>query len=412
MTHFSTEFFRQNRQSLRKLLGNHQLVVVTAHGVLQRTADTTFPFAQERNFWYLTGIDEPDIVLVLDGAEEFVIAPPVDAVRDVFDGALDAKAVTKRSGITTVLPYAEGWNQLKASLHTHATAHTILPGPVYHQQYALYANPARRRLLERIKRLNPGLDLQDARPALTKLRSVKQPAEIAAITEAVRITTQTIDTLRQQQTLQAFANEYELEAAITAAFRRSGAHGHAYTPIVASGAHATTLHYVANDGRINPGELIVVDVGAEIENYAADITRTLCSRPLTPRQRAVADGVREVQHYAAVLIAPGLQLRDYEAAVATKMGEVLQSLGLVTSTHDTDMIRRYYPHATSHFLGLDVHDVGDYHTPLEPGMVLTCEPGIYIPEEGIGVRLEDDLVVTATGSKNLSASCSYDPSIV
>ena len=94
------------------------------------------------------------------------------------------------------------------------------------------------------------------------------------------------------------------------------------------------------------------------------------------------------------------------------MGEVLQSLGLVTSTHDTDMIRRYYPHATSHFLGLDVHDVGDYHTPLEPGMVLTCEPGIYIPEEGIGVRLEDDLVVTATGSKNLSASCSYDPSIV
>jgi Xaa-Pro aminopeptidase len=152
----------------------------------------------------------------------------------------------------------------------------------------------------------------------------------------------------------------------------------------------------------------VVDVGAEVECYAADITRTLSLQPPSDRQQAVLDAVKDVQQAAAAFLQPGVDLKTYENYVATQMGRALVRLGLATNPDDRAALRRYYPHATSHFLGLDVHDVGDYSAPLEPGMVLTCEPGIYIPEEGIGVRLEDDLLVTKTGTQNLSGDCAYD----
>jgi Xaa-Pro aminopeptidase len=164
------------------------------------------------------------------------------------------------------------------------------------------------------------------------------------------------------------------------------------------------LHNVANNAKLLSGELIVCDVGAEVSHYAADLTRTVVRGKPTDRQMAVYEAVLASQQYALSLLKPGIKLRTYEHKVARFVGQQLKSLGLI-KTLDHDSIRKYFPHATSHFMGLNVHDVGDYEKPLQPGVVITCEPGIYIPEEGIGVRLEDDILITADGHNVMSAGC-------
>ncbi len=411
-THFRSDFFSGNRQSLRERIKRDALVVVAANGVLQRSADTTFPFAQERNFWYLTGIDTPDVVLIMNGSDEFLILPPANATRDVFDGRIDTNQLIQQSGISEVLPHAVGWKKLKAVVQKQPDVYTIRTGPLYERNHGMYLNPARQRLQEQLRRISREVDLKDVRAEITRLRSIKQQPEIEAIREAVHITTESVDTVRKAAFLKACVYEYELEAMLSAEFRRLGASGHAYTPIVANGANATVLHYVANNAQLYDDRLTVVDVGAEYSHYAADITRTLCATKLTKRQQNIVTAVREVQQYALSLLKPGCLLRDYEKQVAGRMGKALQSLGLVARADDTAAVRRYYPHATSHFLGLDVHDVGAYEQPLAEGMVLTCEPGIYIPEEGIGVRLEDDILITSDGHENLSANCSYEPYVL
>ncbi|QQS18313.1 aminopeptidase P N-terminal domain-containing protein [Candidatus Saccharibacteria bacterium] len=407
-SYFSSDFFVGNRQKLRTMLSKGEIAIFTAAGTVQRTGDTTYPFSQDRNFWYLTGIAAPDVMLVMDADGEYLILPEGDAVREVFDGAINPMELSARSGIASVFSQREGWARLKTQLQDAATIATIVPGPVRHKQAAFYVNPARRQLVQRLRRIARNAQFTDVRSNLAKLRAIKQPCEQAAIAEAVGITTDTLNDIRSARRLKSFQNEYELEAAISNGLRSRGATGHAYSPIVASGHHATTLHYVTNNGIVERNELIVVDVGAEVENYAADITRTLSPTEPTKRQVAVLAAVQAVQQQALGLLGPGVMLKDYEQAVAREMGKALVSLGLATNKDDYDALRRYYPHATSHFLGLDVHDVGDYRAPLEPGMVLTCEPGLYIPEESIGVRLEDDVLVTKTGIKNLSANCSYD----
>lgn len=407
-SHFEAGFFVGNRRRLRERVGDSAPIVVTANGLLQRSADTTMPFAQDRNFWYLTGLDKPDLVLVMTEAQTYLILPPSNAVRDVFDGALDTAALSVHSGVSSVLSAREGQAQLVADIRRAGRVHTLKPPTAYHRHYAFYANPARQRLWRKLSRAVATTAIHDVRSEIAYLRARKQPAEIEAIKTAVAVTTEVIDELRQADRLRQFTYEYALEAALGAGFRARGASGHAYTPIIASGPHATTLHYVDNSGRLHAGELLVVDVGAEVECYAADITRTLSLQPPSDRQQAVLDAVKDVQQAAAAFLQPGVDLKTYENYVATQMGRALVRLGLATNPDDRAALRRYYPHATSHFLGLDVHDVGDYSAPLEPGMVLTCEPGIYIPEEGIGVRLEDDLLVTKTGTQNLSGDCAYD----
>ena len=407
---FTSDFFTTNRKNLRRKLPDAvHMVVMTANGLQQKSNDTTYSFSQDRNFWYLTGLEEPNITLVLDGANEYLSMPKSNAVRDTFDGAISEDELTHRSGIRAILSYEEGWKRLSATLSHQKTVGVCASGPLFQQTMGLYVHPARRVLLEKLRRLARGVALSDIRPILARLRQIKQLPEIAAITEAVRITTDALEIIRKQTSLQRYSYEYELEAALSYEFRKQGAGGHAYSPIVAAGKHATTLHYVANSGPLGQEDLIVVDVGAEYNLYAADITRTLSITPPSSRQKNVVEAVREVQQQASRLLRPGCYLRDYETKVVSYMGEKLKSLGLITSTHDTQAIRHYFPHATSHFLGLDVHDVGDYSKALVPGMVLTCEPGIYIPEEGIGVRIEDDIVITDSGNHNLSRHCSYLP---
>lgn len=402
---FDSSFFKENRERLKGLFTGTAPIVLTANGLLQRNNDATYSFRQDSNFWYLTGLEDPDIILVIDKSKEYLIVPGRSDSREAFDGHLDVEALQKRSGIQEVLDEKSGWKQLDARLKKVHHVATLAAPAAYVDAHGFYTNPARRRLVRLVKQANPNLELLDLRPHLTRMRSIKQDQELAAIKQAIALTANTLKKL-QKKGFQKYTHEYQLEADITAGFRKSGS-GHAYTPIVAAGSNACTLHYVSNNAEIPADGLVLLDVGAEISNYAADITRTYAVNEPTKRQLQVWEAVSAVQQYAFDLLKPGVLMQEYEKQMEHYMGEKLRELGLI-KTIEHDAVRKYYPHATSHFLGLDVHDIGDYERPLEAGMVLTVEPGIYIPEEGIGIRIEDDVLITETGIEVLSDNLPRD----
>lgn len=399
---FNSDFFATNRRRLRELFTGTAPIIVTANGLLQKGADSTYAFSQDANFWYLTGIDEPDIVLVMDRDKEYLVVPSRSASRQAFDGAVDYGHLIQRSGVKDVLDDQEGWSRLGGRLKKVKHAATLAVPLPYVEQYGMYTNPARAALVERLKAYNPELDLLDLNLHLARLRMIKQPSEIEAIQQAIDITSASIRDATKLAKLKKYAYEYELEAEIARGFRGRGSSGHAFEPIVAAGERACTLHNVSNSGALSADELIIMDVGAEVEHYAADITRTISlgGKP-SRRQQAVHEAVLEVQNYALSILKPGIMVRDYERDIEQFMGEKLRELGLIkTISHEE--VRKYYPHATSHFLGLNVHDVGEYDRPLEAGVVMTVEPGIYIQEESIGIRIEDDILMTPKGPKILS----------
>lgn len=400
-SYFTSDFFAANRLRLRELFTGTAPIVVSANGLLQRGADSSYAFAQDANFWYLTGIDEPDIVLVMDRDREYLIVPERSQSREAFDGAITEEALTRRSGIQTIYHDKEGWDQLGGRLKKVKHIATIAASPAYAEHYGLYTNPGRATLVNRLKSCNFEAELLDLTPHMVRLRMVKQAPELAAIQAAINITVSAMKDALRPSKLMKYAHEYELEAELTRGFRRRGASGHAFEPIVASGERACTLHNVANNGAFAAGELVVVDVGAEVEHYAADITRTKSLGAPSRRQQAVHAAVADAQQFAFSLLQPGVLLRDYEHEVALFLGEKLRELGLIKTISD-ETIREYCPHAISHHLGLNVHDASDYDRPLEPGMVITVEPGIYIPKEAIGVRIEDDVLITTKGIKILT----------
>ncbi len=407
---FTPDFFANNRQRLRASV-QHAPIVITANGNMQRAGDEAHAFVQDSNFWYLTGLSEADLVLVITETDEFLIAPTLSLERQVFDGAYDIAGLTSRSGVRTVLDERQGWQRVRQELRRVQTVATLAAAPSFMPRHQLYTLPYRRRLITKLKRMEPGIVVQDIRTILADMRCTKQPAELQALQRAIDITAETLREVTQDNRLRETTWEYELEAAISYGFRSRGASGHAFAPIVGAGRHSTTLHHANNEGRIGAQDVIVLDVGACVEHYAADITRTVSRTSFTPRQYAVFEAVARVQKYALGLLKPGVLLQDYERAVAQRMGEELVGLGLVT-TPSFKTTRTYFPHATSHFLGLDTHDVGDYMQPLAENMVLTCEPGIYIPEENIGIRLEDDVLITPAGNQVLSHACPQTISLV
>ena len=403
-SHFGPDFFSANRDTLRQAFGGGAPIVIAGNGVMQRGSDEPSPFHQDSNFWYLTGLSGPDLTLVMTKNDTYVIVPSLSAVREAFDGAHDLATYAARSGITSYLNEREGWTRLRHTVRTEKQAATLFSPPHYIKQYGLYSLPFRSRLISRLRRMAPDIVLHDLRFHLATLRAVKQPEELLALQKAINITSDSLQEIIKGSEFSEAANEYEIEAALTYQFRKRGAEDHAFSPIVGAGTHGVTLHHIENNGSVHPEDLVVLDVGAAVEHYSADITRTVSKRPVTGRKAEVFRAVEAVQEHALSLIKAGMLYRDYEHAVEKRMGQELVKLGIISDpTHEN--IRRYYPHATSHFLGLDTHDVGNYHEPLQAGMVITCEPGIYIPEEGIGVRIEDDILITADGYKNLSGAC-------
>ncbi|MEK7059545.1 MAG: Xaa-Pro peptidase family protein [Patescibacteria group bacterium] len=398
---FTSEFFAGNRQRLRELFTGTAPIVVAANGLLQRGGDSSYGFTQDANFWYLTGIDEPDLVLVMDRDKEYLIVPERSTSRQAFDGVLDEDKMRHVSGIQIIYSDKSGWEQLANRLKKVKHAATLATPPAYIEHYGLYTNPARANLVTRLKAEKNELELLDLSPHLNRLRMIKQPVELEAIQAAINITAASVKEATRPAKLRSYGHEYQIEAELSRGFRRRGASGHGFEPIVASGARACTLHNVANSGTLQADELMLLDVGAEVEHYSADITRTIALGTPTRRQQAVHSAVLDVQAYAFSLLRSGVLLKEYEQQIEHYMGEKLRELGLLkTISHENT--RAFYPHATSHFLGLNVHDVGDYERPLELGTVLTVEPGIYIPSEGIGVRIEDDVLITPKGIKILS----------
>ena len=401
--YFSAEFFVGNRARLKDFVQDTAPIILTANGLLQQSTDSTYPFKQDGNFWYVSGINEPDITLVIDKNTEYLILPEQSNYQRYFNGAIDSSKLSKISGINNVLLHNEGENLLHSLLKKSKKVATLTPSPSFVKEMGFYTNPSRQAFISRIHDKNDKCEFLDLRKQFGQLRMVKQQSEIEAIQSAIDVTIKTLQSLKKK--INSYGFEYQVDADIAHGFRSNGADGVAFDSIVAGGANACIVHYMDNNDTLRKDDLLLFDVGAEANGYAADISRTYSRGIASERQKQVHAAVCEVQDYAYSLLKPGVLLREYEKQIREFMGIKLQELSLIDNL-DPAEIRKYYPHSTSHFLGFDVHDVGDYDRPLESGVVITVEPGIYIPEEGIGVRIEDDILITKSGSINLSRKLS------
>jgi Xaa-Pro aminopeptidase len=269
------------------------------------------------------------------------------------------------------------------------------------------------RFAEKMKHDFPVHTYERLAPIITDLRLVKEPEEIVQIQKACDLTNEGFR--RVLKFVKPGLKEYEVEAEFTHEFMRKGGTGHSYSPIIASGANGCILHYNTNYNTCNDGDLLLMDVGAEYGNYAADMTRTIpVNGKFSPRQRQVYEAVLRILKAATLMLKPGTTIEKWHAEVCKLMEKELVGLGLISKddlknqTADSPAYFKYYMHGTGHFLGLDVHDVGSRQVIFENGMVMTCEPGIYIPEEGIGIRLENDIMI-AEEPVNLMAHIPVEP---
>ncbi len=392
-------FFTGNRQALLEQLKKGALVVMTGYGEVQRSHDSAHRFEQEANFWYLTGVEQADWWLIMDGTHgtEWLVAPDRDEVQQVFDGAADTERSREVSGIKTILTRDDAMRRLRELAKHHSIVYTT-EQPAYLREHATFQlNSAQTDLKKVLERTFQ--NVQVCNRELATLRTIKKPEEIAAIEKAIKVTVTAFEYMKKALPVAKY--EYELQAVLDYEIRRQGARGHAYDPIVAGSLNACTLHYVHNEAPLNKKGLVLFDVGARIDGYAADISRTYTLSTPTKRQQAVHDAVREAQVACIELLRPGLAFSDYHKSCEEIMKAALKSLNL-----SPERYREYFPHAMGHGLGVDVHDPLAGYDSLQPGMVLTVEPGIYIRDEAIGVRIEDDILITDTGHKNLSVALS------
>lgn len=394
------DFFISNRQRLiEKTQGG--VIVLSAYAALQRGNDAAFYFEQEANFWWLTGIEVPDWWLIIDGQrnKSWLVSPKVSEINQIFDGSLSLESAKMISGVDYVLTEDAAMALLRDLAKKHSVVHSI--GDPEHTEYFNFVlNPAPKRLWSILERIFP--DVQDCRLELAKLRAIKQPGEIAAIKKAIKLTVDGFKSLHQK--LPDLGYEYEIEAEFSYYFKKHGATGHAYDPIVAGGKNACTLHYDLNRAKLKKNSLVLMDIGARADGYAADISRSYAVGEPTQRQRQVHSAVEAAQREVIALLKPGLAIGVYYRTVDVIMKTALIDLGLLDSMDDNQTYRRYFPHSIGHGLGVDVHDSLGRPSEFLAGMVLTVEPGIYIPAEGIGVRIEDNILITEKGHINLSTA--------
>jgi Xaa-Pro aminopeptidase len=376
----------------------HHPIVLTAHTALQAKSDMAYKFVQEPSFLYYTGINEPDWKLLFDGSEWHLERPSISSSKELFDGSLASDVATQISGVVSVLVPNEVHSLLENAAKKFKKVATLAQDPMK-KYYEFSQNPAQARLNRSLSRVFS--ETVNCRAVVRRARALKSAEELDVQQRAIDLTVKTFAEVRAA--LPRFSHEFEIEAVFNAAFRATGAGGHAYDPIVASGAHACTLHYGENRDALPKNGLVLIDIGAQVGGYAADITRTYALGTPSTREVQVHAAVEAAHKAIIALIKPGLLFAKYQDLVDDIMKDALHGLGLLYSYDDNDTYRKYFPHAIGHGLGIDVHEsLGGYDS-FQAGMVLTVEPGIYIPEEGIGVRIEDDILVTTTGNKNLSA---------
>lgn len=376
------------------------LAVIAGYDQMQLSGDMPAPFLQESNFWWLSGIEQPGWKIIIDGARgrATLVRPGLSSVQQTFEGDIDDEQALAASGAAAVIAEADFERELQQLARTHTRVITTMNAV----DGEFHGNPAQHINKSRLERIF--VSVEPCNKELAELRAIKQPAELERIQKAVAISMRAFTNVRDAW--QSYKGEYEIEADFTREFRRKNA-THAYAPIVAGGPRACTLHYGANEHKIHARDAVVIDIGARFKGYAADITRTYCRQP-SKRVLEVHGAVARAERAIIGLLRPNVLVQDYLRQVDDIMKDELGSLGLISSPTDTAGYRRYFPHAVSHGLGVDVHDSLGAPRYFKPGMVLTVEPGIYIPEQSIGVRIEDDIVITASGAQNLSGRLSTD----
>jgi len=391
------DFFKKNRAKLAEAVKGAP-VILTAYTEMQRCNDEAWRFEQETNFWYLTGVEAPNWQVVLEDGRTTLIAPDVSKISQIFNGSLALDVAQTISGADKIITCDTAAKFLRDLAKKHGSVYTIFPQNATDFEFSL--NPAPAILIAKLRK--NFTKVKDIRPELHRLRAIKQPAEIMMLRRAINLTRSAFQIVKAE--LSDYSFEYEAQARFSYEFERAGA-THAYDPIVAGGKNAVTLHYNANCAGLTKGDLVLMDVGARYGGYCADVTRTYANGEVSPRQKAVHTAVKDAKNAIVDLLKPGLAVRDYLEKSDEIVRQALQSLDLLQKPDD---FRKYFPHAVSHGLGIETHDPLGQPKTFQPGMVLTVEPGIYIPEENIGVRLEDDILITEGSHENLSGHLSDD----
>ncbi len=413
-----SSLFITNRNRLVQHLKPKAIAILNTNDVAPTSGDGTRPFIQQTDFFHLCGIDQPNCILVLcPNAEdkkhrEILFIPETNSEIALWEGEkYSREEATTVSGIQTVY-----WMSMfeKILRPLVIASEYIYLNTNEHLRADSLVETRDLRFLSWCRRVFPLHHYERLAPKMHHLRAIKSDVEVDLISQACKITEMGF------RRLLAFIRpgvwEFEIEAEIVHEYIRRRSRGPAFEPIVASGANACVLHYVKNHHQCRDGDLVLIDMGAEYANYAADVTRTLpVNGRFTPRQRDVYESVLRVQRAAIQELQPGITLEQHQRRVGKYMEGELIRLGLLQrgevkqQSKETPLYGKYFMHGVSHHLGLDVHDSGNRNQPLTDGMVLTCEPGIYIREEGIGIRLENDILVTRSGPVDLTREIPIEP---
>ncbi|HDX9577224.1 TPA: aminopeptidase P family protein [Bacillus pseudomycoides] len=394
-------FFIGNRKRLAETLPDKSVTILFAGQAPHKSADYQYEFVPNRNFYYMTGIDEANVIFVLkkvgDTVEEMLFIEKADPVLEKWVGKTISKEEAEAtSGIKTIA-YLDGFESSMArSFFLEQVEHVYLD-----LECREWAGTETRTLVfaKHVKERYPHLTIGNVYPNISELRVFKTEEEIEKIKAAIIVTKEGIyNVLKHAKEDQM---EYELEAHFDFTLKSAGIKHHAFNTILASGKNATVLHYENNDSKINKGNLVLLDLGAQNDYYNADISFTFpANGTFSNRQKQIYNIVLKALRETTELMSPGLKFSALNEHTKKVFIEECKKIGLIQEDSE---LSNYYYHGVSHFLGLDTHDVGSYKDRvLEAGMVITVEPGLYIEEEAIGIRIEDDILVTENGYENLS----------
>lgn len=397
----SALFVKSRKNFIQKMKGN-ALAVFNSNDIITYSADSTMPFQQHRDIFYLSGVDQEESILVLfpnakdEKHREILFLKETNEHIAIWEGEkLTKEAAFNVSGIKTVY-WLQDFPLIFKTLM--AEADTVYFNTNEHLRANTEAETREDRFIAQCKKDFPAHTTQKSAPIMHEIRAVKEQIELDLMQKACDITEKGFR--RVLSFLKPNIWEYEIEAEFMHDFLSNRSKGFAYTPIIASGLNSCVLHYIENNQQCKDGDILLIDAAAEYANYSSDLSRTLpVNGKFTPRQKAVYNAVLNVKKKAEKLLVPGTLIPEYHKEVGLYMQDELLQLGLIDKTDiknqnpDWPAYKKYFMHGTSHFIGLDTHDLGLYNEPIKAGMVFTCEPGIYIREEKLGVRIEDNLVV-------------------
>lgn len=402
----NSQLFIKNRSKFASKLKPNSMAILNSNDIYPISADSTLPFAQQRDIFYLSGVDQEESVLVIypdcpkKEHREILFLKETNEHIAVWEGEkLTREKALETSGIEKVYWLHE---MEKVLFELMTQAERVYVNTNEHYRASVETETRDARFIKWLQKKYPAHTYDRCQPILQELRSVKEPEEIALIQKACDITEKGFK--RVLGFIKPDVMEYEIEAEYIHEFKRNRSAGFAYTPIIGSGYNACVLHYIENNQACKAGDMILMDVGAEYANYSSDMTRCVpVSGKFTERQKEVYNAVLRVKNAAAKMLVPGTIWADYHVEVGKLMTEELIGLGLLTKEEVAKedpawpAYKKYFMHGTSHHMGLDTHDYGILTEPMVAGMVFTVEPGIYIPDENLGIRLEDDYVIQESG---------------